>query len=263
MAPLLPAPVMESNDRSERQPVARRKPSSFSAASISVSAPSADATANHAKKRDSAAPSRIWALRVPSISRLFLQALGNWQGSGARRIRAPCLVSRSNTALAAVAGSASTAWPASASSAAVKSSGARSRTPSPRCANNSGLRFFSSRKSSLRPSSCRMAKPSTKGVCGRSCPRMLCSQQTESARVITAACAPSFFKPSASRARLAVASSPARLKACGTARRIGGAGWSAQIASMGLVSSATSVAPACSQARARWAAPLAVDSQGS
>src|SRR5579872_200807 len=93
-----------------------------------------------------------------------------------------------------------------------------------------------------------MAKATTKGVWGMSLPRILNSQQTESHSVITAASALDFFKDSATRARLALPSSPDRLKGCGTALPLGAEGRSVHTASSGLDATATRLPPAFSAA---------------
>ena len=132
-------------------------------------------------------------------------------------IFAPALPSRSKIAAAAVAGSASTVLPLSASSAGANSRGPRSRTALPRCRTSSGELLRSSRNRSVEPSACRIANDSANGVWGTSAPRMLSSQQIESGMVITAASAPYFFDSSAMRMRLASAFSPASARPCGTA----------------------------------------------
>src|ERR1700722_2546419 len=108
-----------------------------------------------------------------------------------------------------------------------------------------------------------MASASTKGVWGMSEPRILNSQQTESHKVITAASAFAFFNDSTTRARLALLSSPERLKGCGTASPWGASGRSVHTASIGLEGQATRLPPAFSAAWRNVATPLAVVSQGS
>src|ERR1700733_8210843 len=108
-----------------------------------------------------------------------------------------------------------------------------------------------------------MAKATAKGVWGMSLPRILNSQQTESHNVITAASAFAFFNDSATRARLALLSSPERLNGCGTASPLGASGRSVHTVSSGLQAQATRLPPAFSTAWRNVATPLAVVSQGS
>src|ERR1700722_11317764 len=108
-----------------------------------------------------------------------------------------------------------------------------------------------------------MAKATAKGVWGMSLPRILNNKQTESHKVITAASALDFFNDSATRARLALLSSPARLKGCGRASPLGASGRSVHTASIGLEGQATRLPPAFSAAWRNVATPLAVVSQGS
>src|SRR6185312_4302272 len=96
-----------------------------------------------------------------------------------------------------------------------------------------------------------------------SVPRILNTQQTESHSVITAASALAFFKLSATRRRLALLSSPDRLKGWGTALPFGAAGRSVHTASRGLEEQATMLPPAFSAAWRSSVTPLAVVSQGS
>src|SRR5665213_1756813 len=108
-----------------------------------------------------------------------------------------------------------------------------------------------------------MAKATTKGVWGTSSPRILNSQQTESHKVITVASALDFFNDAATRVRLALLSSPERLKGCGAASPFGASGRPGHTASSGLVEQATRLPPAFSAAWSNVATPLAVRSQGS
>ena len=108
-----------------------------------------------------------------------------------------------------------------------------------------------------------MAKHNATGVFGMSEPRMLKSQAIESGAVSTAASAPRLSSNSATAASLAEEESPANSAGWGTAGEIGGAGRSAQTASMGLSSTATSRPPAFSHALSSRAAPSGVCSQGS
>ena len=68
MAPFGPVPAMVGNETSFSAPVSRRKVSSASTASISVSAPEGASRSIQARKRASATASRRCAVRVPSIS---------------------------------------------------------------------------------------------------------------------------------------------------------------------------------------------------
>ena len=72
---------MVGKDTSFSAPVSRRNVSSAAAASISVSWPLAASASNQARKRDSAAPSRICAARVPASSTAFLTAFISAIGS--------------------------------------------------------------------------------------------------------------------------------------------------------------------------------------
>src|SRR5215472_7532448 len=101
-----------------------------------------------------------------------------------------------------------------------------------------------------------MAKATTKGVWGISVPRILKSQQMESQSVITAASTLDFFSDWATRARLALPSSPERLKGCGNASPLGAAGRPVQITSSGLDGQATRLPPDFSTACRNVATPL-------
>ena len=168
MAPLLPAPEMESNDRSPGSrwrggslPVSRRPRFRSGCRRRLVS--------NQARKRASAAPSRIWALRMPSISSGFLQALGNWQGSALADLRRrPCAAGRRWPRPRWRDRPARSCLSARPARRRIRPGHAAARAL-PRCAINSGLRLASSRNRSAPPSSCRMAKARAKGVCGTSC----------------------------------------------------------------------------------------------
>ena len=75
---------MVGNDTSFSRPVSRRKLSSASTASISVSLPAGASRSNQARKRTIAAPSRRCAARVPAISALFFTAFISVIGSAPR-----------------------------------------------------------------------------------------------------------------------------------------------------------------------------------
>src|SRR5580692_8572125 len=89
MAAFGPDPEMVGNDTSLRRPVSRRKVSSASTASISVSRPDGATRSNQARKVVTAAPSRRWAVRLPAISVSFLMAFMAATGSVRRRAAMP------------------------------------------------------------------------------------------------------------------------------------------------------------------------------
>src|SRR6476646_4664801 len=97
MAPFGPAPAIVGKEMSLSAPVSRRKLSSAATTSISVSLPPGGASlSSQARKRVTAAPSRRWALRLPTISAWFLIAFNSVIGSGPRRA---CLINANGLAL--------------------------------------------------------------------------------------------------------------------------------------------------------------------
>ena len=111
MAPFGPVPAMVGNETSFSAPVSRRKVSSASTASISVSAPVGASRSIQARKRASATASRRCAVRVPSISVGFFTALSSATGSLPRTGLPPAAVIRRLSASAAVALSSAIAAP--------------------------------------------------------------------------------------------------------------------------------------------------------
>src|ERR1700674_4700510 len=81
MAPFGPVPAMVGKETSFNAPVSRRNVSSASTVSISVSAPDGASRSIQARNRASATASRWCAVRVPSISVMFLQAFSSAVGS--------------------------------------------------------------------------------------------------------------------------------------------------------------------------------------
>ena len=80
----------------------------------------------------------------------------------------------------------------------------------------------------------------------------------ESGALNTAASAPFSASRSATDCRFSLASAPAKDTGCGAIGPSGAGGWSSQIASMGLSSHVTRLAPASRQgaaSRSRWLAP--------
>ena len=108
-----------------------------------------------------------------------------------------------------------------------------------------------------------MAKASGSGVCATSAPRMLKVQATACGSDTTSASALSLAISARMRASLSSAASPAKRRSCSVTGPSGGAGRSVQIASIGLGSIGTSVAPAAAQALASFSAPSTVCSHGS
>ena len=210
MAPLGPEPAMVSNDRSCKAPVASRKPSSRTTASISSgrSWPTAWRRSSQHRKRARAAPSRMWAWRAPSTSVEFLRARGKAVGSGPQITWARAPSSRSKYQAEETAGSISTARPLRAARAAGKLSGASKVTSSPSQASRPAVCLAGSRNSRARPSSSRIAWLNGRGERITSPPRMLNSQAMEVGAVITAASAPRALSPWLSRARLSAETSP-------------------------------------------------------
>ncbi len=172
--------------------------------------------------------------------------LGPRTGSRFSISRAPASRNVSATAVGAVWGSMSTAFPAlpSALSAGVSvAASATSAIPSSAC-RSSGVILALSRKSVGRPACGTMAKPSTKGVFGTSRPRMLNSQQIDSGSVSTVASALSAPSVARSSVSLSAAVLPARLWPRNSMGLTGGAGRSVQMASTRLACGTTRAWPA-------------------
>ena len=170
-----------------------------------------------------AAPSRRCAARIPAISPAFLQALGRRQGSSPQATAIPASSNSIDTASGAVPLSTRTG-PCNVRSAGTKAATGRKVTSGPRWARVASSNFSAAAKSVTRPSSCRIAWPCRIGLRGTSAPRMFKSQHRESGRVSTAARSPAFTSPSASRARLAAAGSPASASGWAKARPMGASG---------------------------------------
>ena len=112
MAPFGPVPAMVGNETSFSAPVSRRKVSSASTVSISVSPPLGASRSIQARNCVSATASRRCAVRVPSISVEFLTALSRLTGSLPRTGLPPAAMIRRLSASAAVAPSSAIDAPA-------------------------------------------------------------------------------------------------------------------------------------------------------
>ena len=85
-----PAPEMVSKLISFSACVSRGSSPAGATAAISSSLPFGASRSSQARKRTTAAPSRLCAARAPLISAAFLRALGSRQGSAPAHDRAPC-----------------------------------------------------------------------------------------------------------------------------------------------------------------------------
>src|SRR3990167_4809804 len=208
---------MVSKLRSFSAPVASRKASSFATASFSSGGLTCPSVATHWRKLVRAAPSRIWARRVPSISTAFLQARGRVQGSMPRTTVAPSAARASKYQAEDCAGSTSTFLPFRSLKAPARASGASRVTWLPSHAGSSSVTLAGSRNSRAVPSAPSTAWPMGRGERITSPPRTLNSQAIEAGAVITAASAPSFARLWPTLARLAADSSPANSSGWGEA----------------------------------------------
>ena len=170
MAPLRPAPEMESKETSDRQPVARRKPSS-----ASVGCDLGQLAVGRLAREPGQEARQRRAVADMGLARAFdfqADSCRPWAVGRDRRAAdhlAPAWSSRSKMAERRWTGSTSTCLAFSASSAAVKSLPAHA--PARHCPDAPPIRgcaFLRSRNRSALPSSCRMAKASANGVCGTS-----------------------------------------------------------------------------------------------
>src|SRR5437016_11998624 len=114
-----------------------------------------------------------------------------------------------------------------------------------------------------RPSFGTSAYDKGSGVCATSAPRMLKVQATACESDSTSASTPSLPISCRISSSFFVSASPANCVPCTVTGASGGGGRSVQIASTGLVSTATSSAPALAQAAVSRSAAAAVCSQGS
>ena len=233
---------------------------------ISSSPPLGASRSSQARKRDTAAPSRLCAERAPLISAPFLRALGSRHGSGPRTMRALPPLSLRKNQLEAVAGSSRTRLPRplSAFSRRSRFAGSLILASAARCALASGPILAGSTNSSGLPLAGTIANASATGLCATSAPRMLSNQATESGSVRITASSPSLRNVACSSAIFCSAALPAYFKGCGITAPCGAAGRSRpQIRSTGLAPSGLSLMPLGFSALTRSSIAAAVCSLGS
>ncbi len=199
---------MVSKERSFSAPVASRKPSRRVTTSTSSGGFAWPSVATQCRKRVRAAPSRIWAWRVPSISTAFLQARGRAQGSAARITSAPACDRVSKYQADDWPASTRTLRPFNSPRAPASASGGSRLTWLPSHAGRSGVTLAGSRNRRAEPSALSTAWARGRGERITSPPRTLNSQAIEAGAVSRAASAPWSLRLAPTRARLEAESSP-------------------------------------------------------